>query len=233
MADLITNLSASTIRGNLERIRAEIAAAVDHSTRGRSTLERPGRERGEVEVLAATKYVSAEDLPTLAEAGIRLVGENRAQDLQEKVAAHGRLFEWDFIGQLQSRRVRLIVPHVRLIHSVASESALRELERHRELARPGLRILIEVSLAGEAGKAGIAPEQLDAFIARSPLPVAGLMTMPPLSADPEDSRRWFAALRDLADERGLEHLSMGTSQDYVVAVEEGATIVRIGTKLYD
>jgi uncharacterized pyridoxal phosphate-containing UPF0001 family protein len=164
---------------------------------------------------------------------VRLVGENRAQDLEEKVRLHGGLFEWDFIGQLQSRRVRLIVPHVRLIHSVASESALRELERHRELARPGLRILIEVNVAGEAGKAGVDPDQLDAFIARSPLPVAGLMTMPPLSADPEASRRWFAALRALARERDLEHLSMGTSQDYVVAAEEGATIVRIGTSLYD
>jgi len=138
----------------------------------------------------------------------------------------------DFIGQLQSRRVRTIVPYVRLIHSVASDSALRELERHRELARPGLRILVEVNVAGEQGKAGIAPEQLDEFIARSPLPVAGLMTMPPLSPQPEDSRRWFSALRELAHERDLEHLSMGTSQDYAIAVEEGATIVRIGTSLY-
>ncbi len=192
-----------------------------------------GRARPQVEVLAATKYVSVEDLPVLAEAGIRLVGENRAQDLQAKVAAHGDLFEWDFIGQLQSRRVRLIVPHVRLIHSVASDSALRELGRHAELARPGLRILVEVNVSGEEGKAGVRPDELDAFIARSLLPVAGLMTMPPFSRDPESSRRWFATLRTLADERGLEHLSMGTSQDYLVAVEEGATIVRIGTKLYD
>jgi pyridoxal phosphate enzyme (YggS family) len=227
MVELITGLDAQTIRANLDGIRAEIAAAADRGMRAR-----PRSGRSEVEVLAAIKYVSKEDLPTLAEAGIRLVGENRAQDLQEKVAAHGQLFEWDFIGQLQSRRVRLIVPHVRLIHSVSSESALRELERHRDLARPGLRILIEVNLAGEAGKAGIVPEQLDAFIARAPVPVAGLMTMPPLSVDPENSRRWFAALRELAAERDLEHLSMGTSQDYVVAVEEGATIVRIGTKLY-
>jgi hypothetical protein len=227
MVELITGLDAQTIRANLDGIRAEIAAATDRGMRAR-----PRSGRSEVEVLAAIKYVSKEDLPTLAEAGIRLVGENRAQDLQEKVAAHGQLFEWDFIGQLQSRRVRLIVPHVRLIHSVSSESALRELERHRDLARPGLRILIEVNLAGEAGKAGIVPEQLDAFIARAPVPVAGLMTMPPLSVDPENSRRWFAALRELAAERDLEHLSMGTSQDYVVAVEEGATIVRIGTKLY-
>ncbi len=227
MVELITGLQVEVLRANLERLRSEIVAAVQ-----RSELRRPGRQRGEVEILAATKYVALEDLPVLAEAGIRLVGENRAQDLQQKVAAHGELFEWDFIGQLQSRRVRVIVPHVRLIHSVASESALRELERHRELARAGLRILLEVNVAGEAGKAGIAPDDIDAFIARSPLPVAGLMTMPPLSPEPEDSRRWFAALRELADERGLEHLSMGTSQDYAVAVEEGATIVRIGTKLY-
>ena len=185
-----------------------------------------------MEILAATKYIASADLPLLAESGVRLVGENRAQDLQAKVAAHGELFEWDFIGQLQSRRVRLIVPHVRLIHSLASESALRELERHVALARPGLRVLLEVNVAGEAGKAGIAPSEIDTYVARSPLPVAGLMAVPPLSPRPEDSRSWFAALRELARERGLEHLSMGTSQDYVVAVEEGATIVRIGTSLY-
>ncbi len=224
MAELISGLRAERVGENLKRVREEIAAAA-----GRSSV--PNRTR-EVEVLAAIKYVRAEDLPILAEAGVRLVGENRAQDLQAKVAAYGELFEWDFIGQLQSRRVRLIVPHVRLIHSVASDSALRELARHRELARAGLRILIEVNVAGEAGKAGVAPDELDAFLARAPVPVAGLMTMPPLARDPESSRRWFAALRELADERGLEHLSMGTSQDYPVAVEEGATIVRIGTNLY-
>jgi pyridoxal phosphate enzyme (YggS family) len=189
--------------------------------------------RGGAEILAATKYIALEDLPTLADAGVRLVGENRAQDLQAKVAAHGELFEWDFIGQLQSRRVRAIVPHVRLIHSVASDSVLRELERHAALLRPGLRVLIEVNIAGEEGKAGIAPGELDAFIARCPVPVAGLMTMPPLSAEAERSRPWFARLRELAGERGLEHLSMGTSQDYLVAAEEGATIVRIGTNLYN
>jgi PLP dependent protein len=228
VVELISGLRAQDVSENLRRLREEIATAAARSAR---TGE--GEERKAVQVLAAIKYVSAEDLPTLAEAGIDLVGENRAQELQAKVAAHGGLFEWDFIGQLQSRRVRLIVPHVRLIHSVASDSALRELARHRDLARPDLRILIEVNVAGEAGKAGVAPEELDAFIARAPLPVAGLMTMPPLSPDPDHSRRWFAALRELADERGLEHLSMGTSQDYLVAVEEGATIVRIGTKLYD
>jgi hypothetical protein len=228
MVELITGLRAEVVRANLERVRGELAGALE-----RSGPRRAQRERGEVEILAATKYVALSELPRLAEAGIRLVGENRAQDLQEKVAAHGELFEWDFIGRLQSRRVRTIVPHVRLIHSVASESTLRELERHRERARAGLRILLEVNVAGEAGKEGIAPGEIDAFIARSPLPVAGLMTMPPLSPEPESSRRWFAALRELADERGLEQLSMGTSQDYVVAAEEGATIVRIGTRLYN
>jgi PLP dependent protein len=227
MVEMISGLDAVTVSENLSRARERIAVAAS-----RSGAPRAVREGREVEVLAAVKYVSSEDLPILAEAGVRLVGENRAQDLEAKVAAHGELFEWDFIGQLQSRRVRLIVPHVRLIHSVATESALRELSRHAELARPGLRILVEVNVAGETGKAGVAPGELDAFIARSPFPVAGLMTMPPLTDDPDDSRRWFAALRELADERGLEHLSMGTSQDYLVAVEEGATIVRIGTKLY-
>ena len=217
MVELISGLRAETVRANLLRIEKELAEA--------ST----GRK---VEILAATKYVSCSDMPILAEAGVRLVGENRAQDLQEKVVAHGELFQWDFIGQLQSRRVRLIVPHVRLIHSVASESALRELERHRELARPGLSILIEVNISGEPGKAGILPGQLDAFIASAPLPVVGLMTMPPLSSNPEENRPWFAKLRMLAEERGLEQLSMGTSQDYIVAAEEGATIVRIGTNLY-
>jgi pyridoxal phosphate enzyme (YggS family) len=227
VAELISGVSADTVRANLGLIREEIAAAV-----ARSPVARPGGEAGAVQVLAATKYLRSEDLPALAAGGVGLVGENRAQDLEQKVGAHGELFEWDFIGALQSRRVRLIVPHVRLIHSVASESALRELERHRELARPGLRILVQVNLAGEAGKSGIAPDQLDSFIARSALPVAGLMTMPPLVADAQASRPWFAALRELARERGLEQLSMGTSQDYLVAAEEGATIVRIGTKLY-
>jgi pyridoxal phosphate enzyme (YggS family) len=227
MVEPITGLRAAVLRANLERVQAHIAAASE-----RTQQLRPGAERREVQVLAAVKYVPTAELPVLADAGVRLVGENRAQDLQEKLAAHGELFEWDFIGQLQSRRVRMIVPHVRLIHSLASESALRELERHLELARPALRVLLEVNVAGEHGKAGIAPHEVGAYIARAPVPVAGLMTMPPLSPNPEDSRRWFAALRELAREHNLEHLSMGTSQDYVVAVEEGATIVRIGTSLY-
>jgi PLP dependent protein len=223
VAELIGGISAARVRANLERIRSELDEA----------CARAGRAPGTVEVLAATKYVALEELPRLAEGGVRVVGENRAQELQRKHEACGELFEWDFIGQLQSRRVRAIVLHVRLIHSVASESALAEIERHGAIARPDLRILIEVNVAGEQGKAGIAPEQLDSYIARSSVPVAGLMTMPPLSREPQESRRWFSALRELALARGLEHLSMGTSQDYVVAVEEGATIVRIGTRLYD
>ena len=155
MAELITGLHPQAVGANLERLHEEIRAASERS-------EAAGvRPRGsEVEVLAATKYIPLQELPVLAEAGIRLLGENRAQDLQHKVAACGELFEWDFIGQLQSRRVRLIVPHVRLIHSVASESALRELARHQALAHPGLRILIEVNLAQEPGKAGEHPHRV-------------------------------------------------------------------------
>jgi hypothetical protein len=234
MVEPIRAVDPERLRTNLASLREQISAAARSA----------GRDPDEVELLAATKYVLAEDLPTLAAAGVRLVGENRAQDLTAKVADHGELFEWDFIGALQSRRVRAIVPHVRLIHSVASVSALRELDRHRDLARPGLEILIEVNIAHEPGKSGIAPEELDSYLERSPVPVAGLMCMPPLAADRseiggtaaagwgQDSRRWFAALRELAAAHGLERLSMGTSQDFAVAVQEGATIVRIGTSLY-
>jgi pyridoxal phosphate enzyme (YggS family) len=228
VVELISGLRADVVRANLAEVREEIAEAATAA----------GRDPEDVEVLAATKYVSADNLPVLAQAGIELVGENRAQDLVAKVAAvrslsGGGPFEWDFIGRLQSRKVKAIVPHVRLIHSVASESVLRELDRHQADARPALKILIEVNVAGEPGKDGVAPKDLDAFIELAPVPVAGLMTMPPFAENPEDSRRWFAALRSLADERGLKRLSMGTSQDYRVAVEEGATIVRIGTRLYD
>jgi PLP dependent protein len=218
MVELRHGLDASAIAANLRRVRERLDTA-------------PNGKR--VRVLAATKYVPVEELPALAAGGIGLVGENRAQDLAEKAACHGELFEWQFIGQLQSRKVRAIVPHVSLIHSVASRSALKELERHAELARPGLEILLEVNVAAEEGKAGIAPGEIGAYIEAAPVPVAGLMTMPPLSGDPEDSRRWFAALRELAGEHRLAELSMGTSQDYLVAAEEGATIVRIGTRLYD
>lgn len=222
MVELIAGLEVERVRANLGQVRAEVARAAEVSGRGGE----------QVEILAAGKYVPSEELPVLAAAGIASVGENRAQDLQLKVAAHGELFTWDFIGALQSKHVRAIVPHVRLIHSLASESALAALERHVDRARLGLKVLVEVNLAGDPAKAGIAPERLDDFIARSPVPVAGLMTMPPLASDPEQSRPWFRKLSELARARGLQELSMGTTQDFAVAVQEGATIVRIGTRLY-
>jgi PLP dependent protein len=182
-----------------------------------------------VQIVGAAKYVPAEELRALADAGVTVLGENRAQDLQAKVDAYGDAFTWDFIGHVQSRKVKQIAPLVRLIHSVATDSVLEQLARH---APPELRVLVEVNVAGEEGKGGIAPDDLGAFVERSPVPVAGLMTMPPLASDPQDSRRWFQALRELADAHGLDELSMGTTQDYEVAVEEGATLVRIGTRLF-
>jgi uncharacterized pyridoxal phosphate-containing UPF0001 family protein len=182
----------------------------------------------DVEVLAAVKYVAVGDLPALAEAGIELVGENRAQELLDKQAAHADLFTWDFIGQLQSRKVKDVAPNVRLIHSLASESVLAKLADN-----PANEVLIQVNVAGEEGKAGIDPAELGDFIARCPSPVTGLMTMPPFVERPEDSRRHFARLAELAAGHGLSRLSMGTSQDYAVAAEEGATIVRLGSVLYE
>ena len=190
---------------------------------------RAGRDPGDVELVAATKYVALEDMGRLAEAGVTRVGENRAQDLEAKHAAHGDRFTWDFIGHLQSRKVASILPLVDRIHSVGSDSVLRRLERHRDLARDGLEILVEVNVAREEGKSGIDPGELGGFLERCPIAPVGLMTMPPLAGD---SRRWFSALRELAEEHGLRALSMGTSQDFEVAVEEGATIVRLGSVLF-
>jgi PLP dependent protein len=218
MAGMITGLEADAVRDATERVREEIAAAA----------RKAGRDPDAVELLAAVKYVALEEMGVLAEAGLTLVGENRAQELEAKATAHPEL-RWHFIGQLQSRKVKQILPHVELIHSVASDSALRQLETH---GTPETEILVEVNVAGEEGKAGIAPAELAAFIERAPVRVSGLMTMPPFSEDPEDSRRHFAALRELAETHGLTRLSMGTSQDFTVAVEEGATIVRVGTRLY-
>jgi PLP dependent protein len=219
LAELITGLTAERVSANLAEVRERIAAAA----------ARAGRDAGEIEIVAAVKYVPAAELEALAQAGISVAGENRAQDLQAKVQAHGDAFTWDFIGRLQSRKVKVVAPLVRLIHSVATDSVLAQLERH---APPQLRVLVEVNVAGEADKDGVAPAELDAFVERCPVPVVGLMTMPPLTADPQDSRRWFSALRELAAARGLRELSMGTTQDYEVAVEEGATLVRIGTRLF-
>jgi PLP dependent protein len=165
----------------------------------------------------------------LAEAGVGLVGENRLQDLEAKQERWGSEFEWDFIGNLQSRKVKELVPRVRLIHSLASDSALGQLERH---ASPDTEVLVEVNVAREETKGGIAAAELGEFISRSPVRVVGLMTMPQFSEDPEASRPYFARLAELASEHGLARLSMGTSQDWEVAVQEGATILRLGTTLY-
>jgi pyridoxal phosphate enzyme (YggS family) len=187
-----------------------------------------GRDPADVEILVAVKYL--DDPAPLAEAGFTLLGENRAQELIRKAEMYPGVFRWHFIGRLQSRKVKAILPYVELIHSVASESALKELGRHAG-GRDDVQILLEVNVAGDEGKAGIAPEELDRYIERSPVQVVGLMTMPPFADDPEASRPHFARLRELAQERGLRHLSMGTSQDFEVAVEEGATIVRLGSAI--
>ena len=209
----MAELEPARVRENLERVRERIAAA--------------GADPDRIEICAAIKYVSVDELGALAEAGIELVGENRAQDLIAKQDRYGDAFTWDFIGALQSRKVKDVAPRVRLIHSVATESALRQLEKH-----PAREILVQVNVAREEGKAGIAPEELGEFIARSPVPVGGLMTMPPAVENPDESRPHFARLAELAAEHGLSRLSMGTTQDFEAAVKEGATIVRLGSVLY-
>ncbi len=215
MVELITGLRAEVIGENLERVRTQIAEA--------------GRDPEAVQVLAAVKYVPVEELGVLAQAGLTLLGENRAQDLVAKAEAYPGIFTWDFIGNLQSRKVRQVLPHVRYIETVASDSALEQLGRH---GTPSTEVLVEVNVAGEEGKSGIAPDELPSFLERCPVKVVGLMTMPPFAPEPEASRRHFAALRELAARHELPQLSMGTTQDYIVAVEEGATIIRLGTGLY-
>jgi len=205
----IHGLDAQRVRANLQSVR-----------------EKAGSE---VEVLAATKYLPVEEMGALAEAGIDLVGENRLQDLEAKRERWADAFQWDFIGNIQSRKVKALLPICRLIHSVATDSVLEQLRRH---ADPSSEVLIEVNVAEEEGKGGVAPAELGAFIERCPVRVGGLMTMPPFSEDPEASRPHFARLAELASEHDLERLSMGTSQDWAVAVEEGATIIRLGTVLY-
>jgi uncharacterized pyridoxal phosphate-containing UPF0001 family protein len=159
----------------------------------------------------------------LAEAGIEVVGENRAQDLEAKHAAHGDAFRWHFIGHLQSRKANTVNAICELVHSLDSESAARRLE---------IPALVQVNLAGEESKSGIPPDELEAFLEQVPGEIRGLSTMPPLARDPEESRPYFRRLRELAEQLGLRQLSMGTSQDYRVAAEEGATLVRVGSILY-
>jgi pyridoxal phosphate enzyme (YggS family) len=195
-------MSPDEIRARYERIRGEVG--------------------DEVTIVAATKYVSVDELGVLAEAGIEVVGENRAQDLEEKHAAHGDSFRWHFIGHLQSRKAKIVNGSCELVHSLSSESAAARLE---------VPALVEVNLSDEASKSGIEPDELPRFLDLYG-DVRGLMTMPPLASDPEDSRPYFRRLRALAETHGLQELSMGTSQDYRVAVEEGATLIRVGSVLY-
>jgi pyridoxal phosphate enzyme (YggS family) len=209
LAELIHGIEPGRVRANLERVR-EAAGA-------------------EVEILVAAKYVPIEEMGALADAGVALVGENRQQDLVAKHERWGDAFEWDFIGNLQSRKVKQVLPLCRLVHSVATDSVLAQLGRH---GGPETEVLVEVNIAGEEGKGGVAPADLPAFIERCPVKVGGLMTMPPFSRDPEDSRPHFARLAEVAAANELRRLSMGTSQDWPVAIEEGATIIRLGTALF-
>jgi hypothetical protein len=195
-------ISPETVRANLERIRGELGP--------------------DVTIVAATKYVDPADLPALAEAGIEVVGENRAQDLEAKHALHGAAFRWHFIGHLQSRKAKAVNELCELCHSLASESAARRLT---------IPALVEVNLSGEQSKSGIPESELEEFLALYG-DVRGLMTMPPETGDPEASRPYFRHLRELAERNGLQELSMGTSQDYRVAADEGATLVRLGSILY-
>jgi len=217
MVEQVKEIDPERVRANLSEIKERIAAA-DPSGQGGAA----------VEVVAATKYVPVELMGTLAEGGVTVAGENRIQDLTAKQDMWGDLFTWDFIGDLQSRKAPSLVGKVRLIQSLATESALLKLER----AEAGQqKVLVQVNLAQEESKSGIAVEDLSRYLDSDGCDVVGLMTMPPFTTDPEESRPWFAKLRDLADINGLKVVSMGTSQDYEVAVSEGATHVRIGASL--
>jgi pyridoxal phosphate enzyme (YggS family) len=231
MARLVTGLDAGLVRERLAEARERIATA----------CARSGRAAGDVEVLAATKYVPVDELGALVEAGVRLVGENVAADLEAKQERWGDRFTWDFIGHLQSRKTKIVLPRVRMIHSVESESVMRQIDRH---AGERAQLLLEVNVGGEESKHGVPPEQVDSFLETAAqfeaVRFSGLMTMPPLASDPEDARPYFAALRELAERLSrtwsprheFSVLSMGTSQDYEVAVEEGATVCRLGNVLY-
>jgi pyridoxal phosphate enzyme (YggS family) len=222
MARIVEGLTARRVAANLATVEREIELA----------CERTGRDPQAVSIVAAVKYVAADEIHVLRDAGIGVAGENRAQDLVRKSGLVPEL-EWHFIGHIQSRKVRQIVPHVSLIHAVCTDSVVEQLAKH---APPGTKVLIEVNVSAEEGKSGISPAELPDFIERcrsvAGTDVRGLMTMPPLAERPEDSRQWFATLAELASEHELPELSMGTTQDYAVAVEEGATLVRVGSCLY-
>lgn len=208
MVEMIESVDPGRIRTGLEEVR-----------------ETAGPD---VEILVAGKYVPVEMMGALAEAGVDLIGENRLPELEAKVERWGDTFTWDFIGNLQSRKVKDVVSLVRLIHSVGSESVARKLAQY---ADTDTEVLVQVNVAGEEGKGGVDPARLGEFIAELPVNVTGLSTMPPFAEDPEASRPHFARLAELASDHGLTRLSMGTSQDWRVAVEEGATTIRLGSAL--
>ena len=193
-------LSPAEVRRRYDAVRAEVGPRVT--------------------VVAATKYVTLEEMAVLAEAGIEVVGENRAQDLEAKHAAYGEAFRWHFIGRLQSNKVKVVNRTCELVHSLDSLTAAGRLE---------VPAFVQVNLAGESTKGGVPPDELGAYLGHT---VRGLSTMPPAAADPEESREWFRRLRELAETHGLTELSMGTTQDYHVAAEEGATYVRVGAVLF-
>jgi uncharacterized pyridoxal phosphate-containing UPF0001 family protein len=196
-----------------------VAAAGEIAERYRQLRAEVGPE---VTVVVATKYVPVAGMAALLDAGVEVVGENRAQDLERKHAEYGNAFRWHFIGHLQSNKVKAVNRICELVHSLSSDSAARRLE---------IPALLEVNLSGEGSKSGVDPAEVGGLVARFPL-IQGLMTMPPLATDPEASRPYFRSLRELASDHGLADLSMGTSQDYRVAVEEGATLVRVGEAIF-
>lgn len=210
---------AETVRTNLAAIEARVAQACQTADRDPSL----------VRICAATKYADAAGMTALAEAGVKIAAENRLQDMIAKQDAMGDAFEWHFIGAIQSRKIREIAGRVSTIHSLATESARDKLT---DLDFEPPKLLVQVNVSGEESKQGIAPGALGDFIEKTPIPVCGLMTMPPLTEDPEGARPYFAQLRELAKEHGLTELSMGTSQDFAVAVEEGATLIRVGSVLF-
>jgi uncharacterized pyridoxal phosphate-containing UPF0001 family protein len=209
MVEPFRDIDPGRVAENLSAVRAEVPAVT--------------------EILVACKYVPSAEMGALAEAGVGLVGENRLNDLVEKQERWRDAFTWDFIGNLQSRKVRDVLPRVRLIHSVHSDSVMRQLGKHGD---DSTEVLIQVNVAGEEGKGGVDPAALGAAIDACPVRVVGLSTMPPFSDDPEASRPYFARLAELAGEHGLSRLSMGTTQDWRVAVDEGATTIRIGSILF-
>lgn len=208
-----------TVRRNLAKVQKRVAAACDRVDRDPET----------VQICVATKYVDAEGMLALKEAGVKIAAENRLQDMLLKQAKFKNDFQWHFIGSIQSRKAREIAGHVSTIHSLSTESARDKLT---ELQNPP-KVLIQVNVSGEESKSGVAPEDIADFIAQSPVPISGLMTMPPLTKRPEAARPYFRALAMMVKDHGLSALSMGTTQDFEIAIEEGASLIRVGSVIFE